>query len=39
MQIEMIERWITLDKEKGNQMFRQLISTLKDQVQIPAEFR
>ena len=39
MQIEMIERWIMLDKEKGNQMFRQLISNLKDQVKIPAEFR
>ena len=39
MQIEMVERWISLDKEQGNRMFRQLIATLKDEVKIPAEFR
>ena len=39
LQIEMIERWISLDKEKGNQLFRSLIATLKSEVQIPAEFR
>ena len=39
LQLEMIERWISLDKEKGNQMFRNIIATLKDEVQIPAEFR
>ena len=39
LQIEMIERWISLDKEKGNQMFRQLIASLKEEVKIPAEFR
>lgn len=38
-QLEMIERWISLDKEKGNQLFRSIIATLKDEVQIPAEFR
>lgn len=39
LQLEMIERWISLDKEKGNQLFRSIIAALKDDVQIPAEFR
>lgn len=39
LQLEMIERWISLDKEKGSQLFRSIIATLKDEVQIPAEFR
>ena len=39
LQLEMIERWISLDKEKGNQLFSSIIATLKDEVQIPAEFR
>ncbi len=39
LQLEMIERWISLDKEKGSQLFRSIIETLKDEVQIPAEFR
>ena len=39
LQLEMIERWISLDKKKGNQLFRSIIATLKDEVQIPAEFR
>ena len=39
LQLEMIERWISLDKEKGNQLFRSIIAALKDEVQIPAEFR
>ena len=39
MKLEMIERWVSLDKEKGNESFRQLIDQLKDEVQIPQEFR
>ncbi len=39
LQLEMIERWITLDKDKGNELFRALIQSLKDDVQIPEEFR
>lgn len=39
LQLDMIERWISLDKEKGNQLFRSIIAALKDEVQIPAEFR
>jgi len=38
MKLEMIERWISLDKETGNKLFRQLINSLKDDVQIPEEF-
>lgn len=39
LQLEMIERWITLDKEKGNELFREMIQNLKNEVQIPEEFR
>ncbi len=39
MKLDMIERWLSLDKEKGNELFRQLIDQLKDEVQIPQEFR
>lgn len=39
MQLEMIERWISLDKEKGNEFFRKMIQDLKNEVQIPEEFR
>lgn len=39
MQLEMIERWISLDKGKGNELFRKMIQDLKNEVQIPEEFR
>lgn len=39
LRLEMIERWISLDKEKGNELFRKIINSLKNEVQIPAEFR
>lgn len=39
LQLEMIERWVLLDKEKGRELFRQMIQNLKDEVQIPEEFR
>ena len=35
----MIGRWISMDKEKGSELFRQIIDKLKDEIQIPAEFR
>ena len=38
LQLEIIERWISLDKEKGNQMFREIIDSLKDEVRVPTEF-
>lgn len=34
LQLEMIERWVLLDKEKGSELFRQMIQNLKDEVQI-----
>ena len=39
LQLEMIERWVLLDKEKGSELFRQMIQHLKEEVQIPEEFR
>lgn len=39
LMLEMIERWISLDKEKGNELFRKMIQDLKNEVQIPEEFR
>jgi hypothetical protein len=39
LRIEMIERWLSLDKERGREMFRELIGSLKDEVSIPAEFK
>ena len=39
LQLEMIERWVLLDKEKGSELFRLMIQNLKDEVQIPEEFR
>lgn len=39
LQLDMVERWIVLDKEKGNVLFRSIIATLKDEVQIPAELK
>lgn len=38
LETDMVERWLLLDKEKGNQMFRQIISDLKDEVKVPQEF-
>ena len=39
VRLGMVERWSSLDKEKGQQLFRELIGTLKDQTEVPAEFR
>ena len=39
LKLEMIDRWISMDKEKGSELFRQIIDKLKDEIQIPAEFR
>lgn len=38
-QVEMIERWLLLDKEEGNKYFRKIIDSLRNDVQLPAEFR
>lgn len=39
VRLGMVERWTTLDKEKGQQLFRQLIGELKEQTEVPSEFR
>lgn len=39
LRLEMIGRWIAMDKEKGSEIFRQMIDKLKGEVEIPEEFR
>lgn len=39
VRLEMIERWISMDAEKGSERFREIINQLKGDVQIPEEFR
>lgn len=39
LRLGIIERWISLDKEQGKEIFRKIIDSLKNEVQIPAEFR
>ena len=39
VRLGMVERWTGMDREKGQQLFRKLIGTLKDQTEVPAEFR
>ncbi|MGL4519444.1 MAG: DUF2764 family protein [Phocaeicola sp.] len=39
VRLEMIQRWISMDSEKGNERFREIINQLKGEVQIPEEFR
>ncbi len=39
LKLDMVERWLALDKESGYEMFRNLIQGLKDEVKIPEEFR
>ena len=39
LKTEMIGRWLSLDKERGGEMFRELIGSLKDDVSIPAELK
>ena len=39
LRLDMLERWSVIDKEKGGEVFRQLIRNLKDDVEVPAEFK
>ena len=39
VRLSMVARWTTLDKEKGQQLFRQLIGDLKEQTEVPEEFK
>lgn len=39
MFLDMTERWISLDKQKGYELFRQMIENLKEEINIPDEFK
>ena len=39
VRLGIVERWTTLDKEKGQKLFRKLIGDLKEQTEVPAEFK
>ncbi len=39
IRLGMVERWTALDRERGQQLFRELIGSLKDQTQVPDEFK
>lgn len=36
---EIVQRWSSIDKEKGGKIFRDIIEQLKNGVEVPAEFR
>ncbi|MDO4949059.1 MAG: DUF2764 family protein [Bacteroidales bacterium] len=38
MQIAMTSRWMSLDKDTGNEKFRQIIAQLKNEVKVPTEY-
>lgn len=37
LQVELVERWLSLDKDKGNKMFRDIIASFKKDVKVPDE--
>lgn len=39
VRLSMVERWTGMDRERGQQLFRELIGSLKDQTEVPAEFK
>lgn len=39
VRLGMVERWSALDKEEGQKLFRKLIGDLKEQTEVPAEFK
>ena len=39
VRLSMVERWSNLDREEGQKLFRKLIGDLKEQTEVPAEFR
>ena len=39
VRLSMVERWSSLDKEQGQKLFRKLIGELKEQTEVPAEFK
>lgn len=39
LKLDIVERWTKIDKEKGGKVFRSLIEQLKNEVEIPQEFK
>jgi hypothetical protein len=39
VQLGMVERWCSLDKEEGQKLLRKMIGDLKAQTEVPAEFK
>ena len=39
VRLDIIERWTHIDKERGGRLFRSLVERLKDEVEIPEEFK
>lgn len=39
IKLDIIERWTLIDKEKGGKVFRSLVEQLKNEVEIPQEFK
>ncbi|MCD8317732.1 MAG: DUF2764 domain-containing protein [Paraprevotella sp.] len=39
VQLDIIERWTSIDKERGGKVFRDLVEHLKNEVEIPQEFK
>lgn len=39
LKLDIIERWSVMDKEKGGAIFRRLIDSLKEEVEVPAEYK
>lgn len=39
VKLDIIERWTLIDKERGGKVFRDLIDSLKNDVEIPQEFK
>lgn len=39
VRLGMVERWTGMDRERGQLLFRELIGSLKDQTEVPAEFK
>ncbi|MBO4500014.1 MAG: DUF2764 family protein [Bacteroidaceae bacterium] len=38
VRLDIVDRWLRLDKDKGQELFRSLIGSLKGEVEIPGEF-
>jgi hypothetical protein len=39
LQMEMVERWLNLDRKKGERMFRELLQNMESSFELPEEFR